>query len=143
MAGNDLKKEAAVIVDPVWSRPTLADDSTEVQLLLIELLAGMIRPSNYWEGGALWMGDQPLDWPQVPKSTQETRSRCCTYKDVRLASFGQVDTWLMNSRVELVNDSRDPGPAYSAILSYWMVVLNTEELKSDLTPKIKQNRCVA
>ena len=63
VAGNDLKKEAAVIVDPVWSRTTLADEFTEVQLLLIEMLAGMIRPSNYWEGGALWMGDQPLDWP--------------------------------------------------------------------------------
>ena len=41
----------------------------------------------------------------------------------------------MNSRVELVNDSRESGPADSAILSYWMVVLNTEELKSDLTLK--------
>ena len=69
---NDFKNEAAVIVDAVWSRPTLADDFTEVQLLLIELPAGMIRLSNYWEG------DQPLDWPQVPKSTHEMRSRFCT-----------------------------------------------------------------
>ena len=83
--------EAVVTVDPVgW--PTLADDSTEIQLLMIELPAGMIKPSSYWEGGALWMGDQPLDWPQVPKSTQEMRSQFCTQKDVRLTSFGQLVT---------------------------------------------------
>jgi hypothetical protein len=70
--GNDLKKEAAVIVDPVRSRPNLAPDSTEVQLLLIKLPAGMIRPSNYCEGGASWMGDQPLDWLQLLKNSQET-----------------------------------------------------------------------
>ena len=40
----------------------------------------------------------------------------------------------MNSRVELVNDSREPGPEDSAILSEWMVVFNTEE-ESDLTLK--------
>ena len=45
-----------------------------------------------------------------------------------------MNTWLMNPRVELVNDSREPGLADSAILLYWMVVLNTEE-ESDLTPK--------
>ena len=28
------------------------------------------------------MGDQPLDWPQVPKSTQEMRSWFCAKKDV-------------------------------------------------------------
>ena len=32
-------------------------------------------------------------------------------------SFGQVNTWLMNSCVEVVNDSQEPGPADSAILS--------------------------
>ena len=29
----------------------------------------------------------------------------------------------------VVNDSREPCPADSAILSYWMVVLNTQKLK--------------
>ena len=38
-----------------------------------DLAAGMIRSLNYWEGGALWMGDQPLDWPQVLEGTQEMR----------------------------------------------------------------------
>ena len=40
----------------------------------------------------------------------------------------------MNSRIEPVKYSREPGPADSAILSYWRVVLNTEE-ELDLTPK--------
>lgn len=77
LSDDDLKKEAAVIIDPVRSRPTLAADSTGVQMLLTELLAGMTRPSNYCEE-ALWMRDQPLDWPQVPKSTQKIRSRFWT-----------------------------------------------------------------
>ena len=40
----------------------------------------------------------------------------------------------MNLRIELVNDSREPGPPDLAMLSKWMVVLNTEE-ESDRTPK--------
>ena len=43
----------------------------------------------------------------------------------------------MDSRIEVVNDSREPGPEDLAILSYWMVELNTEELKSDLTESMR------
>ena len=69
VAGKDLKKEAAVIVDPVWSRPTLEDDSTEVQLLLVELPAGMISGKEElceWEI-SLWSG----------LKCRRARSRCC------------------------------------------------------------------
>jgi hypothetical protein len=41
----------------------------------------------------------------------------------------------VNSPVELVNDSRELRSEDATNLSYWMVVLSTDELESDRIPK--------
>ena len=58
------------------------------------------------------MGDQPLEWPQVPKSTLAVLQ----VKGCEIGDFRSSGHWLMNSRVELVNDSREPSPVDSANL---------------------------